>query len=265
MHDRALYSRMARYYDRIYWSKDYGREVGFVVELLRRRGVIGRRVLEVGCGTGNHTKALTAKGYSVTGVDISGDVLRIAESKVKRRAVFVRGDMRDLDRAVEGEYDAVVCLFSTVSYNRTLSELRKTLAGFHRRLAPGGVVVFDTHFTKSGFLDGYRGEDIFDDGKVIGARLSISKRRGDVGELRFTYLIKDGRKVMTLRDDVHRLGLFDPQEILRTMREVGFVNVGTYADWTFGRRTRGDPFRDTIFVGSRRSLQGRRGGRETRF
>jgi SAM-dependent methyltransferase len=252
VHDRALYSRMARYYDRIYWSKDYGREVDFLVELLRRRGVTGRRVLEVGCGTGNHTRLLVARGYRVTGVDLSGDILRIAEEKVRHGAVFARADMRDLDRAVEGEYDAVVCLFSTVSYNRTLRDLRKTLSGFHGRLAPGGVVAFDTHFTKSGFLDGYRGEDVFDDGEVIGARLSISKRRGDVGELRFTYLIKDGRKVTVLRNDVHRLGLFDPEEILRTMRDVGFVRVGTYTDWTLARRTPGDVFRDRIFVGSRR-------------
>jgi len=110
-------------------------------------------------------------------------------------------------------------------------------------------LVFDTHFTKKGFVDGHRGEDVFDDGKVMGARLSVSKRDGDVGWLSFSYLIKDGPKTIVLRDDVHRLGLFDHEDFLRTMREVGFADPGAYLDWTFKRATGENQFRDVVFVG----------------
>jgi hypothetical protein len=61
-------------------------------------------------------------------------------------------------------------------------------------------------------MDGHRGEDVFDDGRVMGARLSISKREGDMGQISFAYLIKDGAKTIVLRKDVHRLGLFDPED-----------------------------------------------------
>jgi len=245
----ALYSQVARYYDRIYWFKDYDQEVGFLVRLFKRCGLQGNRVLEVGCGTGNQTKAFVAKGYRVTGLDLSKEMLSIASRKVVRGARFVQGDMRHLHAAVEGEFDAVVCLFSTVSYNKTKPELRKTLAGFYRHLKQGGVVAFDTHFTKRSFTDGYRGEDIFDDGSVIGARLSIAKRRGNVGEIAFTYLIKDGRRVLTLRNDRHLLGLFSVKEILETMRAVGFKKTRAYSDWTFSTRLDEASFKDIIFVG----------------
>ncbi len=246
-----MYRQLAKYYDRIYWNKDYGREVDFLVSLFHRLGVTGREILEVGCGTGNHTRLFVSRGYRVTALDLSEDVLRIAAKKVSHGARFVRGDMRDLDEAVEGQFDAVVCLFSTISYNLTESELRKTLRGFHEHVKPGGVVAFDTHFTKKGFIDGYRGEDIFDDGRVIGARLSTSIRRRGVGEISFTYLIKDGPKVITLRNDIHRLGLFAPEDFLRVMGEVGFEHVEAYSDWTFRRRINTAPFKDTIFVGRR--------------
>ena len=157
--------------------------------------------------------------------------------------------MRDLGAVVEGEFDAVVCLFSTISYNLTRPDLRKTLRGFYGHVKAGGVVAFDTHFTKKGFLDGYRGEDIFDDGRVIGARLSTSRRRGDVGEIKFTYLIKDGQRVITLRNDLHLLGLFSPEDFLSSMKEVGFRGIQAYSDWTFRRRITTAPFKDTIFVG----------------
>ena len=238
-----------KYYDRIYWWKDYDQEVDFLVEAFRRCGIRGRRVLEVACGTGSHTKLLVERGYEVTGVDISEDMLRLARSKLKGRARFLRGDMRDLDAVVDGEYDAAVCLFSSISYNLTMPDLRRTIQGLYDHLAEPGVVVFDTHFTKKGFMDGHRGEDVFDDGRVIGARLSVSKREGDVGQLSFSYLIKDGPKTIVLRDDVHRLGLFDHEDFLRTMREVGLVRTGAYLDWTFKKARGENQFRDVVFAG----------------
>jgi ubiquinone/menaquinone biosynthesis C-methylase UbiE len=253
VYNRALYAQLAKYYDRIYWSKDYGREARFLVELFRRNGVTGKRLLEVGCGTGNHTKVFAGKGYRVTALDISGDVLDIARRKVRKGARFVQGDMRRLDASIEGGYDAAVCLFSTISYNTTNLDLRRTLGGIFRHLNEGGILAFDTHFTKEAFLDGYRGEDIFDDGRVIGARLSVSKRRASVGEISFTYLIKDGPRVITLRNDIHRLGLFSPNELLESMKEAGFTETRAYSDWTFRKAGNSTAFKDIIFVGRKRA------------
>jgi SAM-dependent methyltransferase len=247
----ALYSQLVNYYDRIYWWKDYKQEVDFIVEVLERHHVRGKRLLEVACGTGNHTKILAQRGFEVTGVDISEGMLRIARKKLCRRATLVRGDMRDLRASVQGRFDAATCLFSAISYNQSISDLERTLQGLHDHLAVGGVAVFDTHFTKSGFVDGHRGEDIFDDGRVFGARLGISKREGDRGQISFSYLIKDGAKTLVLRDDVHRFGLFDQEDFLRTMRQVGFAESNAYLDWTF-RKARGDEkFRDIVFVGAK--------------
>lgn len=251
MRKRALYSRMVKYYDQIYWWKDYDQEVDFIIKLLRKYDVQGKRVLEVACGTGSHSKILTERGYEVTGVDISDDMLRIARTKLKGQAKLVRGDMRDLDAVIDETYDIALCLFSAISYNLTISDLRRTLEGMHDHLKERGVVIFDTHFTKKGFMDGHRGEDIFDDGRVFGARLGISKREGDVGQITFSYLIKDGAKTIVLRNDVHRLGLFDQEELLRTMQEVGFVETGVYLDWTFKKAKEDNQFKDFVFVGQK--------------
>lgn len=249
---RALYSQLVKYYDRIYWWKDYGQEVDFLVRAFRKYGIRGTRVLEVACGTGNHSRLLVERGYDVTGVDISDDMLRIARSKVKHHAKFIRGDMRDLDSAVHGTFDAAVCLFSAISYNLSVPDLRRTIQGLYDHLGQPGVVVFDTHFTKKGFVDGHRGEDIFDDGRIIGARLGLSKREGDIGQVSFSYLIKDGPKTIVLRKDVHRLGLFDHEDFLRIMRGVGFVETGAYLDWSFKKARGENQFRDVVFVGCRR-------------
>jgi SAM-dependent methyltransferase len=246
---RALYSELAKYYDRIYWWKDYNQEVDFLTKVLKRYEVRGKCILEVACGTGNHTKILAAKGYEVTGVDINDDMLSIARRKVRSHARFLRGDMRDLDAVVDGRYDAAICLFSAISYNLTRSDLKRTIQGLYDHLKERGVVIFDTHFTKRNFEDGHRGEDIFDEGGVFGARLGISKREGDAGLISFSYLIKDGAKTIVLRNDVHRFGLFDINDFLVTMQEVGFVEAGAYVDWTFKKAKEENQFRDLVFVG----------------
>ncbi len=249
----ALYSELAPYYDRIYWWKDYAQEVDFLLKVLHRYGVRGKHILEVACGTGNHTKLLAARGYRVTGVDVSDDMLAIARRKVGGRTTFVRGEMRNLGQVVEGTYDAAICLFSAISYNLTTSDLKRTLQGLSDHTRKGGVTVFDTHFTKKGFMDGHRGEDIFDDSKAMGARLSFSRRRGKIGEITFSYLIKDGPKIVMLRNDVHRLGLFDLRDFRKVMREVGFDRIRVYADWQFARDMKQSEPRDNIFVGHKPS------------
>jgi SAM-dependent methyltransferase len=185
-------------------------------------------------------------------VDISEDVLRVARRKLGRRANFVQGDMRDLNAVLPGEtYDAVVCLFSSISYNRTSSDLKKTLRGMYDHTRPGGVVAFDTPFTKQGFVDGYRGEDIFDDGRMMGARLGVSTRKEDSGEIAFSYLIKDGPETIVLRNDVHRLGLFSKGDFQLQMREVGFTKLRVFTDWDLHGKAKPVLFSDTIFVGIR--------------
>jgi SAM-dependent methyltransferase len=250
MRRQALYRQLADYYDKFYWAKDYAREVDFLARVFARYGVKVRDILEVASGTGSHARILVDKGFRVTGIDINEEMLRIARAKLGGRAEFIRGDMRKLEDSVSGgRYDAVVCLFSSISYNQTISDLAKTLASMYECTKPGGLLAFDTHFTRRIFMDGYRGEDIFDDGNAMGARLSISKRRGNLGELSFSYLIHEGQKTILLRNDVHRLGLFDQGELLRETRKAGFEDLKVYHDWSLVKQQSPDQFGDIIFVG----------------
>ena len=255
MQEQVLYRQLAGYYDKFYWGKDYAREIDFLVKAFSLYGVKVHDILEVACGTGNHTKILASRGFKVTGVDINDDMLRIARKKLGGRANFIRGDMRELeDLAPANAYDAVICLFSSISYNVTTSDLEKTIRAMYGCTRPGGLVVFDTHFTRRAFMDGYRGEDIFDDGKVMGARLSISKRRGNLGEISFSYLIFDSHKTILLRNDVHRLGLFNRGGLQREMRRAGLERLKVFDDWAFETKALPGQFSDIIFVG-RKPLQ----------
>jgi len=95
-----LYGRFARYYDLIYSGKDYERETRIIMDLVKRAGVKGRDLLDVGCGTGRHAVLLSEKGFKVTGIDLSPEMLKIARRRSKK-VRFLQGDMRTFDLGKE--------------------------------------------------------------------------------------------------------------------------------------------------------------------
>ena len=77
----------------------------------------GMRVLDAGCGPGVMTAELAARGADVTGVDISPQLIRIAEARLnpahKARVRLVAGDMTD---PALGHFDAVMAMDSLIYY-----------------------------------------------------------------------------------------------------------------------------------------------------
>jgi len=66
----------ASVYDALYRNKDYEGEVDLIERILAEHGASGpRRLLDLGCGTGNHALPLARRGHTVLGVDRSASML----------------------------------------------------------------------------------------------------------------------------------------------------------------------------------------------
>ncbi len=137
-----MFSRSAELYDQIYGQiKDYADESRRVAELLGRLHTGARTLLDVGCGTGEHGRLLARDhDYDVDGLDVEPDFVRLARRKHPDRT-FTRGDMTDFD--LGRRYDAVLCLFSSIGYVKTLENVERALRRFRAHLAGGGVVVLE--------------------------------------------------------------------------------------------------------------------------
>lgn len=130
--------------------------------------VAGRIVLDYGCGNGENTLPLVARGARVIGVDVSEDLLRLAQRRLAlhgfadRPAVFLAGSAHDLPLP-DASVDAVMGI-------AILHHLDLALAAreVYRVLKPGGVAVFQEPVRNSRLLATlramvpYRSEEVSD-------------------------------------------------------------------------------------------------------
>lgn len=103
----------------------------------------GSAIEDLGCGRGRHAIPMARRGYKVTGVDISENMLRMARLRAERERVaveWVREDMRTFCRP--GAFDLCVSLFTSFGYF-TDEENRKVLENVSRSLKGGGVMLLD--------------------------------------------------------------------------------------------------------------------------
>jgi len=117
-------------------------ECDFVVSALELQP--GARVLDLCCGQGRHSVELARRGFCVTGFDLSGYLLELAQRKANELDVgveFVRGDMREIPWA--DEFDAVVNLWTAFGYLESDEEDEKALRAVAGCLRTGGRALFD--------------------------------------------------------------------------------------------------------------------------
>jgi SAM-dependent methyltransferase len=216
-----MYKELAKYYDLIYHWKDYEAEANTVKELIDKYNRSnGKDLLDVGCGTGMHLKYFK-DDFSCMGIDINSEMVEVAKSKVNN-VVFKQGDMIDFN--LDKVFDVILCLFSSIGYVKTYSNLEKTFLNFANHLKKGGVLIVEPWFTKSTFWAGIPGMTTYDGDDFKIARLNTTKVEGDLSIMEMHYLIAERDGDIKHFVDIHELGLFETDKTLELMAKASLLS-----------------------------------------
>lgn len=113
-----------------------------VTNLLADYGVTDGVIVDLGCGTGQMTKRLQDKGFSMIGLDLSEDMLTVANEKNQPGDIlYICQDMREI--SLHGTVKAFVSFCDSLNYIPSLEDLTQVFVSVMEYLEDGGMFVFD--------------------------------------------------------------------------------------------------------------------------
>ena len=111
----------AAYYDMLYKNKKYDLEADYVSELLHEAGIHDGNLLDVGCGTGKHLAFMRSKGFSVSGVDISQNMIEKARLFLGDNVEFRVANATSF--SFNTKFNAITSLFHVIRYLNDTEEV----------------------------------------------------------------------------------------------------------------------------------------------
>ena len=226
------YQNLAASYDRLTNDVDYESWVDFAQAILEKEGIRPRTVADLACGTGSATRILAKRGYRVTAVDLSEDMLTEAMDKcsdLEEMPTFVHQNLAQLHlpRAV----DMAVCFLDSLDYILDPDDCEAAIRRTFKALNPGGIFIFDVNTPeKLRAMDGqvfldedddvycvWRGE--FDENtNICSYGMDLFQREGDVWHRSF---------------EEHQEYAYSVEQLTYYLKNAGFTKIEVYADRHF--------------------------------
>ncbi|MES2178065.1 MAG: class I SAM-dependent methyltransferase [Gemmatimonadota bacterium] len=234
MTDKTFGADYAQQYDVLYQDKNYDAEVDLLERLFSAHRLTGQSVLDLGCGTGQHALRLANRGYDVTGVDRSPQMLSIARVKAEQtldelapHPSFVQGDVTSV-RLGGAPFDAVLMMFAVLGYQVTNAAVRASLKTVRAHMRAGSLFVCDVWYGPAvlSVRPSERTKVVdTEDGQVIrSVRTSLDSfaHRADVSYR--VWRLRD-KQVIAEMSETHAMRFFFPQELALLFEEAGLELV----------------------------------------
>lgn len=232
-----------RYYDAIFCNKDYTKEIRLIFQFSKRFGVgTPQKILEIGCGTGNHTQELAKRGIAIVAVDTDENMIKLAKLKVKEENVRIK--YTSVEKLRDSNFDLAVAMFNVVTYIRDMPSLASFMNAVAKRINEGGIFIFDCWNGVAAIKDppSLKRGLVKKNGKIISYTVRpITDLFNQVTTLTYDIVAKEGRRTQKDRFSFKQT-LWTPMQIRWAVKQAGFnvmlcsplINIkrsATDSDW----------------------------------
>ncbi len=226
------YSYLSKMYDLLMEDVNYKEWFHYIEGFIKSYGNGGGKVLELACGTGNMTELLLDNGYKVVALDISEEMLMVAQGKTKKHSGQIRyvcGDMCHFK--MEDRFDHVVALCDGYNYILEEEDLTKSFRAVHQHLKSDGLFVFDisSKYKLSTILGNNTYAENDDSCSYIWE--NFYDEVNDVLDFDFTLFVEEGRHYKKYFE-THRQKAHETQEIIGLLENIGFEVLLVSDDFT---------------------------------
>ena len=236
-----MYQAFAELYDELMDDVDYESWADYYTRLLSIYGVRNGKVCECACGTGGLTIPLYRRGFQMTGVDISREMLWEAAQKSRKQGIampFVQQDMRALN--LHRPMDAVLATCVGVNYLLTEEDLLSFFRAAHRAIKPGGALIFDVSTP-------YKLQHVLCSGLMAEDRENITymwqnswNDRQRTVSLDLVFFVREKDNQYRRIEEHQKQRAWDEKTLKENLWHAGFRAVSIYGDFTLNSSTEGN-------------------------
>jgi len=137
------FTKIGPYYDKLMSFVNYPLWITYIEKILALNDIRDKEILDLACGTGICLELWAKKGYKVTGIDASPDMLEISRKRLilYPDAQVIADDMRDFKLA--SPVSIITCLYDSCNYLLTDVELYSCFKCVYDNLLKNGIFIFD--------------------------------------------------------------------------------------------------------------------------
>lgn len=226
-----MYKDTAEFYDLLTSDIDYLKYVEFFSAVFEKHSKTAvHNVLDLGCGTGCLTIAMAEKGYDMTGVDTSADMLSVAYGKKCPGVLWINQDFTELD--LFGAYDAAISLLDCINHLLKEEMVEKYIKHMRNFVEPNGLFIFDIN-SEYKFKNIYK-DNVFysveDDFTYIWEN-KFDEANG-ICEMDLTFFLREG-DIYKKFDSVNKEKSYSVEFLSKVLESSGFSIEALYADCSF--------------------------------
>lgn len=232
------FDSIAGLYDELMSVVPYDYWVDYLHQILRRFNHKPTTILDLCCGTGRVSVLLAQKGYQVTGVDISPEMIEVARRKPEARKGLVDFHVQDASKLHLGcKFDLVISLFDSLNYITDSSALQLAFLRVYDHLRPGGLFIFDMN-TELALAGGLFNQNNFgSSSRVLYDWRSTYDPNTRICRIDMNFLYRKGG-AETQTKIVHYQRAYDEREIVDMLSTAGFKVLAVYNAYTFRPATK---------------------------
>lgn len=226
------YSHLSKMYDYLMDDVDYDHWVQYLDLFITNNYSNAESVLELACGTGNITSLLAQKNYRIDAVDLSEEMLTVAQEKLKNnmgKVRFIHSDMLELD--LNKKYDVILCLCDGVNYITDLEDIDHLFGNVYDLLNENGLFIFDisSEYKLAKVLGNNTYAENFDDFSYIWENFYDEESR--MLEFDFTIFLEENGLFRKFHE-YHNQRAHRVDELCQILKAKGFETLGVFDEMT---------------------------------
>jgi len=247
------YQQMAYLYDQLMVDAPYDEWVLLTEKIIANSGKKVKKIADLGCGTGEITTRLATKGYNLTGIDYSTDMLTYAEHKASKNNLSIQWLHQDLI-TLNGlsDYDIAISYCDVINYITTEADLENVFRNVAASLIDGGMFIFDVHslYQVEHHYINQTFADVTDDASYIWF-CTAGEERGEMFH-DLTFFSREGQ-TYTRFDEFHHQKTYSIEFYKKLLHQSGFENVKIYADFSLKANHIDEKAERIFFLAEKRS------------